>query len=97
MHTIVGSNQFMAELQARVVPAIVEYEDFWSRYFFKYGGMRSPGALRMKLRYWACLDQVFVSLAQSPCFWKAAWIKLTKLVTLPSGLFVFGTYLVGLE
>lgn len=28
-------NAFMAELEARIVPALVEYEDFWVRYFYR--------------------------------------------------------------
>ena len=32
---IVKSNAFMAELQARIVPLIVQYEAFWTRYFYQ--------------------------------------------------------------
>lgn len=28
-------NAFMAELQARIVPIIVEYDAFWTRYFYQ--------------------------------------------------------------
>jgi len=31
---ITTDNAFMAELQSRIVPIIVEYDDFWTRYFF---------------------------------------------------------------
>jgi hypothetical protein len=33
--SIIGSNAFMAELQSRIVPLIVSYEDFWTRYFYR--------------------------------------------------------------
>ena len=33
---IIASNAFMAELQSRIVPLIVEYETFWTRYFYRY-------------------------------------------------------------
>lgn len=32
---IVADNAFMAELQARIVPLIVQYEEFWTRYFYQ--------------------------------------------------------------
>ena len=32
---IVRSNAFMAELQARIVPLIVQYDAFWTRYFYQ--------------------------------------------------------------
>jgi hypothetical protein len=33
--SIIGTNAFMAELQSRIVPLIVSYEDFWTRYFYR--------------------------------------------------------------
>lgn len=35
IEAITGGNAFMAELQSRIVPLIVEYEAFWTRYFFQ--------------------------------------------------------------
>ena len=32
---ITADNAFMAELQSRIVPIIVEYDDFWNRYFYR--------------------------------------------------------------
>lgn len=32
---ITAENAFMAELQARLVPIIAEYDDFWLRYFYR--------------------------------------------------------------
>jgi len=32
---LIADNAFMAELQARIVPVIVEYEAFWTRYFYR--------------------------------------------------------------
>ena len=33
--TVLAENAFMAELQSRIVPLIVEHELFWERYFFR--------------------------------------------------------------
>lgn len=33
--TVIKNNAFMAELQSRIVPLIVQYEDFWTRYFYQ--------------------------------------------------------------
>ncbi|PRW60920.1 BSD domain-containing 1 [Chlorella sorokiniana] len=32
---LIAENTFMAELQARIVPLIVEYDAFWTRYFYR--------------------------------------------------------------
>ena len=32
---LIADNAFMAELQARIVPVIVEYDAFWTRYFYR--------------------------------------------------------------
>lgn len=32
---ITAGNAFMSELQNRIVPLLVEYEDFWTRYFYR--------------------------------------------------------------
>ena len=32
---ITADNAFRAELQSRIVPIIVEYDDFWNRYFYR--------------------------------------------------------------
>ena len=32
---LITENAFMAELQARIVPVIVEYDAFWTRYFYR--------------------------------------------------------------
>ena len=34
---IIAENAFMAELQARIVPLIVQYNEFWTRYFYQCG------------------------------------------------------------
>lgn len=36
IETIVAENTFMAELQNRIVPFIVQYDVFWTRYFYQY-------------------------------------------------------------
>lgn len=33
-------NAFMSELQSRLVPLLVEQEEFWARYFYRYGPVR---------------------------------------------------------
>ena len=35
IETIVAENTFMAELQNRIVPFIVQYDVFWTRYFYQ--------------------------------------------------------------
>lgn len=32
---LTSTNAFMAELQARIVPLIVEYDVFWTRYYYR--------------------------------------------------------------
>ena len=32
---ILNENTFMSELQARIVPVVVDYESFWTRYFYR--------------------------------------------------------------
>ena len=39
---IVRGNAFMAELQARIVPLIVQYEAFWTRYFYQCASFPAP-------------------------------------------------------
>ena len=36
IEAITGGNAFMAELQSRIVPLIVQYDAFWTRYFYQY-------------------------------------------------------------
>ena len=33
---VVRDNTFMAELQNRIVPFIVQHDVFWTRYFYQY-------------------------------------------------------------
>lgn len=35
IEAITKDNAFMAELQSRIVPLIVQYEVFWTRYFYQ--------------------------------------------------------------
>ena len=35
IEVITKENAFMAELQSRIVPLIVQYEVFWTRYFYQ--------------------------------------------------------------
>ena len=35
VEALTQENAFMAELQARIVPVIVEYDAFWTRYFYQ--------------------------------------------------------------
>lgn len=36
IEAIKKENAFMAELQSRIVPLIVQHETFWTRYFYQY-------------------------------------------------------------
>ena len=36
IEAITRDNTFMAELQSRIVPLIVQYDVFWTRYFYQY-------------------------------------------------------------
>lgn len=38
---VIRENAFMAELQSRIVPVIVQYETFWTRYFYQWGDLPS--------------------------------------------------------
>eukprot|EP00798_Chlamydomonas_sp_ICE-L_P012554 gene12554-15776_t len=40
---------FMAELQSRIVPIIVEEEDFWSRYFFRLHKLKAKEEQRIQM------------------------------------------------
>eukprot|EP00198_Chlamydomonas_reinhardtii_P006127 XP_001695463.1 predicted protein [Chlamydomonas reinhardtii] len=46
---ITGENAFMAELQSRLVPIIVEHEDFWSRYFYRLHKLQQKEEQRQQL------------------------------------------------
>ncbi len=35
IEAITRDNTFMAELQSRIVPLIVQYDVFWTRYFYQ--------------------------------------------------------------
>ncbi len=35
MERIAASNAFMSQLESRIVPAIVDYDTFWLRYFYR--------------------------------------------------------------
>jgi hypothetical protein len=37
---LLGSNSFMKTMSVRIVPAVVEYDVFWSRYFFRVYALR---------------------------------------------------------
>ncbi|KXZ43720.1 hypothetical protein GPECTOR_82g254 [Gonium pectorale] len=46
---ITAENAFMAELQSRLVPIIVEHEDFWSRYFYRLQKLQQKEEQRQQL------------------------------------------------
>lgn len=49
IEAITGGNAFMAELQSRIVPLIVEYEAFWTRYFFQLHKLQVKHAQRQEV------------------------------------------------
>ena len=55
VESVVGGNAFMAELQSRIVPLIVQHDAFWTRYFYQWA---PPLAVVM---------QCFVSGQVQPC------------------------------
>ncbi len=42
IEAITSGNAFMAELQARIVPLIVQYDVFWTRYFYQCAPPQPP-------------------------------------------------------
>ena len=46
---IIADNSFMAELQSRIVPLIVEYGVFWTRYFYRLHGLQLKHQQRQQL------------------------------------------------
>jgi len=46
---LLADNAFMAELQARIVPIIVEKEDFWHRYFYRLHKLQAKEDARTQL------------------------------------------------
>ncbi|GMH41568.1 hypothetical protein BSKO_09478 [Bryopsis sp. KO-2023] len=46
---LIKGNAFMAELQSRIVPLIVEYDVFWTRYFFRLHKLQEKHKLRQEL------------------------------------------------
>ncbi|GLI61700.1 hypothetical protein VaNZ11_004178 [Volvox africanus] len=46
---ILSDNAFMTELQSRLVPIIVEYDDFWHRYFYRLHKLQQKEEQRQQL------------------------------------------------
>eukprot|EP00803_Ostreobium_quekettii_P009906 evm.model.scf_51.17 EVM.evm.TU.scf_51.17 scf_51:160962-166991(+) len=46
---IIADNAFMAELQARIVPNIVDYDVFWTRYFYRLHKLSEQHEQRQRL------------------------------------------------
>ncbi|WIA39698.1 hypothetical protein OEZ86_005761 [Tetradesmus obliquus] len=46
---IMAGNAFMAELQSRIVPLLVEKEDFWARYFYRLHKLQQKEEQRQQL------------------------------------------------
>ena len=58
---LTADNAFMAELQARIVPVIVDYQAFWTRYFYRLH-LLEVAILRLQvaLRQWFVMYTVAV-------------------------------------
>lgn len=54
---LIADNAFMAELQARIVPVIVEYEAFWTRYFYRLHLLEIRHAQRLEVAQLATRPQ----------------------------------------
>jgi hypothetical protein len=63
--TAAAGNAFMSELQSRLVPLLVEKEDFWARYFYRSGRRVEP-CVRVHL---------VVGVAARPGWWVKANCK----------------------
>ena len=46
---LVQSNAFMAELQSRIVPVIVDFTTFWTRYFFQLHQLQAKHEQRLQV------------------------------------------------
>ncbi|DBA67016.1 TPA: hypothetical protein ACH3X2_002123 [Trebouxia sp. C0005] len=46
---LTADNAFMAELQARIVPVIVDYQAFWTRYFYRLHLLEARHAQRLEV------------------------------------------------
>ena len=49
IEAIIADNTFMAELQSRIVPLIVGYSVFWTRYFYRLHLLREKHSQRQQL------------------------------------------------
>eukprot|EP00879_Flechtneria_rotunda_P021318 GHRR01022468.1.p1 GENE.GHRR01022468.1~~GHRR01022468.1.p1 ORF type:complete len:628 (+),score=193.17 GHRR01022468.1:312-2195(+) len=49
IHRVLAGNAFMAELHSRIVPLIVEKEDFWARYFYRLHKLHQKKQQRQQL------------------------------------------------
>ena len=49
IEAIIADNTFMAELQSRIVPLIVDYSVFWTRYFYRLHLLREKHSQRQQL------------------------------------------------
>ena len=52
---IVHDNTFMAELQSRIVPLIVEHDTFWRRYFYRLHLLQEAHTRRTRLAGQSCI------------------------------------------
>lgn len=60
---LTADNAFMAELQARIVPVIVDYQAFWTRYFYRLHLLEARHAQRLEVAQRASRPQQEEELA----------------------------------
>ncbi|DBB01728.1 TPA: hypothetical protein ACH3X1_000352 [Trebouxia sp. C0004] len=60
---LTAANAFMAELQARIVPVIVDYQAFWTRYFYRLHLLEARHAQRLEVAQRASRPQQEEELA----------------------------------
>lgn len=60
---LIADTAFMAELQARIVPVIVEYDAFWTRYFYRLHLLEARHAQRLEVAQRASRPQQEEELA----------------------------------
>jgi hypothetical protein len=73
---LLAANALVRELEERLVPLLVERDEFWSRYFYRWGGAEGDSVLRC----WAA-GRIFIAalatrLRQGAISRLGAWMRL---------------------
>lgn len=71
---LTADNAFMAELQARIVPVIVDYQAFWTRYFYRLHLLEVPD-LRPQVALLRCVVMCTLAVCAVKCVSVSAYQK----------------------